>query len=179
MKRIAFPVWLTLFTFSLFSGPAQAGYPGVPLRYAAQGGPGGDLNLVVQQVSFSPARARVGDPIQFVVTVQNLGEQGDTIQARILANDKEVAGTWFTWDGMQSNPVTQSFVWDTAGSVPGEYRIKADFSDLNSNNPFGGYMTVDQPLILVPAGAPFPDGQPAGGTATQTAPGFRKSRPGW
>lgn len=179
MKRIALPALLILFAFSYIPDPAQAGVPGMPLRYAMQGGPGGDINLVVQQVSFSPARARVGDPIQVVVIVQNLGEQGDTISARILANGKDVAETWFTWDGMQSNPVRQTFVWDTAGAAPGKYFIRADFSDWNSNNPFGGVMTVSQPLLLLPAGAPFPDGQPAGGTATQTAPGFRNSPPGW
>ena len=53
-------------------------------------------------------------------------------------------------------------------------RIKADFFFFEDSSPFDNDMTVKQPLILVPAGGPFPGGQPAGGTATEGDPQTKK-----
>lgn len=106
-----------------------------------------------------------------------MGDTGvnKTIPARILANDKSVADQLFTfgWDPGITNYTVQ-FQWNTGGAAPGEYRIKADFSFFEDTSPFDNFMTVKQPLILVPAGTPFPDGQPAGATATETDPRANK-----
>ena len=53
-------------------------------------------------------------------------------------------------------------------------RIKAYFFFFEDSSPFDNEITVKQPLILVPAGAPFPAGQSAGGTATETDPQTKK-----
>jgi hypothetical protein len=66
------------------------------------------------------------------------------------------------------------FQWDTGGATPGEYRIKADFFFFEDSSSFDNDMMVKQPLILVPTGAPFPDGQSAGGTAGETDPQAKK-----
>ena len=164
--KMALPGFLVLIALCVASGTAQADSLG-----------GGNLDLRVQQVFFTPARAHVGDTIQVTVRVANMGDTGvnKTIPARILANDKGVADQLFTfgWDPGTTN-YTVPFQWNTGGAAPGEYRIKADFSFFEDTSPFDNYMTVKQPLILVPAGAPFPDGQPAGGTATETDPQANK-----
>jgi len=158
--------FLVLIALSMAFGTEQARSMDVP-----------NLNLGVQQVSFTPARAHVGDTIQITVRVANLGDSGvsKTIPVRMLANGKRVADQLFTfgWDPGITNYTVQ-FQWNTAGAAPGEYGIKADFSFFEDSSPFDNYMTVKQPLILVPAGAPFPDGQPAGGTATETDPQAKK-----
>ena len=53
-------------------------------------------------------------------------------------------------------------------------RIKADFFFFEDSSPFDNDMTMKQPLILVPSGGPFPRGQSAGGTATETDPQTKK-----
>jgi hypothetical protein len=163
-RRMALPGFLVLFALCMTIGTEQARSMDVP-----------NLNLSVQQVSFTPSRAHVGDTIQVTVRVTNMGDSGvnKTIPARILANDKGVANQLFTFGWSGDTNYTVQFQWNTGSAVPGEYRIKADFSFFEDTSPFDNYMTVKQPLILVPAGAPFPDGQPAGGTATETDPQAR------
>ena len=168
MKRImAIPVFLALFVLCLVSGAEQARSMGdVP-----------NLDIGVQQVSFTPARAHVGDTIQITVRVANLGDSdaNKTIPVRILANGKGVADQLFSFGfDRGTTHYTVQFQWNTRDASPGEYGIKADFSFFDDSSPFNNYMTVKQPLILVPAGASFPDGQPAGGTATETDPQVRK-----
>jgi hypothetical protein len=167
MKRgMALPGFLALFALFMASGTEQARSMDGVL----------DLNLGVQQVSFTPARAHVGDTIQITVRVANLGDSGanKTIPVQILANGKRVADQLFSWGDPGITNFTVQFQWNTAGAAPGEYGIKADFSFFEDSSPFDNYMAVKQPLILVPAGAPFPAGQPAGGTATETDPQAKK-----
>jgi hypothetical protein len=165
-RRMALRCFPVLFALCMASGTEQARSMDVP-----------NLDLRVVQVSFTPARAHVGDTIRITVRATNMGDPGvnKTFTARILANDKEADSQLFTfgWDPGTTNYTVQ-FQWNTGGAAPGEYRIKADFSFYEDTSPFDNDMTVKQRLILVPAGAPFPDGQPAGGTATETDPGARK-----
>jgi hypothetical protein len=153
-RRMAFPGLLVFFALGMASGAAHADMTA-------------NLDLRVQQISFTPARAHVGDTIQITVKVANMGDSGvnQTIPAQVLANGKVVASQLFTWG---SDPgvahYTVQFQWDTRKAAPGDYRIKADFSFFSDSNPGDNYLTAEQSLILVPAGAPFPDGQPAGAT---------------
>jgi hypothetical protein len=69
-----------------------------------------------------------------------------------------------------------SFDWDTRKVPPGEYRIGAQAFVFEDTSPFDNRLDVTQPVLLVPAGAAFPGGEAAGGSATETDPRFDKSR---
>lgn len=138
---------------------------------AHAGGDGPDLS--VRGVSFTPARAHVGDKIRITVFVRNLGDPGDpmSISPVVRANGKVVDSQLFSFGGdLGETSFTTAFQWNTAGAPPGEYAIQADFSFEADPTPFNNQVTVKQPLILVAPGAPFPDGQPAGGTVRYTDP---------
>ena len=162
--RMILRCFMVLLALCMASGTAQAEY-NEP-----------NLDLRVQQVSFTPARAHVGDTIQVTVRVTNMGDTGagKTIPVRILANGKRVADQLFSWGDPGITNFTVQFQWDTGGAAAGEYRIKADFFFFEDSSPFDNEMTVKKPLILVPAGAPFPTGQSAGGTATEGDPQTKK-----
>ena len=155
--------------------------PAAPLRVAAENGGngGGNVNIIVRQVSFTPAVARAGETIRIDVVIEDVDEGYLTIPAQILANGKTVSRGLFTFGLSKGNRIyRQTFDWNTKGASPGEYRIKADYFFLRDSSPFDNEMTVTQPLILVPEGAPFPEGKPAGGTATETDPRWKGERPG-
>jgi len=167
-----------LFALFMAGGPAYGGPVGTPMRLAdmESGGGGPTIDLAVRQVSFTPARAHVGDTIRIEVIVDDrFGEGNKTIPARIWANRKQVADQMFSFGMLPPGGLREViFQWDTRGVTPGEYKIKADFFVWEDMSPFDNEMTVTQPLILVPPGASFPDGQAEGGKATETDPRFKK-----
>jgi hypothetical protein len=177
MKRIlALGVLSVLLAFPLAGEYAHAGPRMAPFRLAAEdGGDGGpNINIIVRQLSFTPAVAHVGDTIRFEVVIEDVDEGYMSIPARILANGKRVDSQLFTFGFSKGNRVyRQTFQWDTKGAAPGEYKIKADYYFLRDSSPFDNEMTASQPLILVPAGAPFPEGKAGGGTATETDPRWK------
>src|SRR5512134_2523808 len=140
-----------------------------PFRIAAENGDGpGNINIIVRQVSFTPAFAHVGDSLRIEVVLEDVDEGYRTMPSRVLANRKQVDSRRFTFGFSKGNRIyRETFVWDTKGAVPGEYKITADYYLREDSSPFDNEMTVTQPLILVPAGAPFPDGKSGGGTATE------------
>lgn len=88
-----------------------------------------------------------------------------SISPVVRANGKVVDGQLFSFGGDPGGmSYMTSFQWNTAGAVPGEYKVEAD------PTPFNNQVTLKQPLILAAPGAPFPDGQPAGGTVKYTDP---------
>lgn len=162
-----------------WTGPDAWAGPRMAFRIAAEnGGNGGpNINLIVRQVSFTPAVARVGETIRIDVVVEDVDEGYRTIPSRILANGKQVASQLFTFGFSKGNRIyKESFSWDTKGAAPGEYKIRADYFLMEDSSPFDNEMTVTQPLILVPDGAPFPEGKPAGGTATERDPRWKGER---
>ena len=156
--------------------------PGVaPFRIASENGGGGNINIniIVRQVSFTPAVAHVGETIRVEVVVEDVDEGYRTLPSRILANGKPVANQLFTFGLSKGNRIyRETFLWDTKGAAPGEYRIKADYFLWEDSSPFDNEMAVTQPLLLVPAGAPFPPGTSAGGTATEKDPRWGDKRLG-
>jgi hypothetical protein len=180
MKR-GFALGLLLGILALpLTGPGAWGGSGMPpFRFAAENGMDGNknINIIVRQVSFTPAVARVGELIRFEVVVEDVDEGYMSIPSRILANGKPVASKLFTFGWSKGNrEYRETFVWDTRGAAPGEYAIKADYFLQEDSSPFDNEMAVKQPLLLVPAGAPFPDGKEGGGTATETDPRWKEKR---
>jgi hypothetical protein len=158
-----------------------AGPRAAPFRIASEDGGGGNINIniIVRQVSFTPAVAHVGDAIRVEVVIEDVDEGYRTMPSRILANGKPVANQLFTFGLSKGDRIyRETYLWDTKGAAPGEYKIKADYFLWEDSSPFDNEMTVTQPLILVPAGAPFPAGKPAGGTATERDPRWKGDRVG-
>ena len=161
MKRFIAPVLLSVLLAIPVAGEnAHARPPVTPFRLAAEdGGDGGpNINIIVRQLSFTPAVARVGDTIRIEVVIEDVDEGHLSIPARILANGKPVASQLFTFGFSKGNRIyRETFQWNTKGTAPGEYKIKADYFFLRDSSPFDNEMTATQPLILVPEGAPFPE----------------------
>jgi hypothetical protein len=172
----ALSLLLTLLVFPSTGADSWAGPRPVPFRISMEdGGDGGaNINIIVRQVSFTPAVAHVGDTIRIEVVVEDVDEGYRSMPSRILANRKPVASRLFTFGWSKGQRVyRETFLWDSKGAAPGEYKITADYYLREDSSPFDNEMTVTQPLVLVPAGAPFPDGKPGGGTATEKDPRWR------
>ena len=139
---------------------------------------GGDMNidLAVRQVKVAPVRAHAGDVIHVDVLIENKAEGMRTTNAELLVNGKSVARQLFTWGISAGERLYRlSFDWDTRGIPPGEYRVGAQAFVWEDSSPFDNRLDVAQPVVIAPAGAGFPGGDAAGGSATETDPRFGKS----
>jgi len=138
-----------------------------------------NIDLAVRQVMVAPVRAHPGDVIHVNVVIENKAEGMATTNAELLVNGKPVAKQLFTWGVSSGDRLYRlSFDWDTRGISPGEYRIGAQAFVWEDTSPFDNRLDVTQPVVIVPAGGAFPGGEPAGGSATETDPRFKKSRVG-
>lgn len=153
---------------------AQAGS-----RFASTSSPGGagtGLNLIVREVKATPARAHVGDVIKVEMIVENQGGEGaGTVTERVYANGMSVASKLFHYDITGGTLYRETLYWDTKGAAPGEYRIRGEVFVWYDTSPFDNYLDVRQPVVLLPAGASFPGGEKAGGTAVTRDPRYRPS----
>ena len=141
---------------------------------------GGDvdlnIDLAVRQVTVSPVRAHAGDVIHVDVVIGNKAEGMGTTAAELLVNGKSMSRQLFTWGRSAGERQHRlSFEWDTRGIAPGQYRIGAEAFVWGDSSPFDNRLDVKQPVVVVPPGAGFPDGEEAGGSATETDPRFGKS----
>ncbi len=172
MKRVAVFLGAVAFIVLFGGGVATA-------DMGNDGGNGIYINLIVREVKVTPVRAHVGDPIRVDAVIENRGEGYGTITARVYANGKSVAHRLLTYDTLHgpSALYRESFVWDTKGAKPGEYRIRAEAFDWNDASPFDNYLDVKEAVTLLPAGAVFPAGQPGGGEAVAVDPRWRPDRP--
>ena len=64
----------------------------------------------------------------------------------------------------------ESFLWDTKGVPPGEYRIRGEVFLWHDASEFDNFLDLAEPLLLLPPGQPFPGGIEAGGTAVAVDP---------
>ena len=169
-----------LATVSVPGGAASRGRAETVLLADQDGGDGNvNVDLAVRQVTISPVRAHVGDVVHVEVVIENKAEGMATSNAELLVNGKAAARQLFTW-GMSAGErlYRLSFDWDTRGIPPGEYRIGAQAFVWEDTSPFDNRLDVRQPVVVVPEGGPFPGGEAAGGSATETDPRFGKSRIG-
>ena len=133
-------------------------------------GDGAHVDLVVREITVSPARARVGDTIRIEMVWQYWGEMisnyYETTTAEILANGKVVAARPFVYNfGAQlGDEYRETFLWDTKGMAPGTYRIRGQVALRLDATPYDNFLVVKEPVILVAPGAAFPSGEEEGGT---------------
>jgi len=169
---------LVLATVAIPGGAVSAGTAETVLLADQDGGGGGNVNidLAVRQVTVTPVHAHAGDVIHVDVLIENKAEGMQTTNAELLVNGKAVERQLFTW-GMSAGErlYRLSFVWDTRGIPPGEYRIGAQAFVWEDTSPFDNRLDVAQPVVIAPAGGEFPGGGKAGGSATETDPRFGKS----
>jgi len=137
---------------------------------------GAHVDLVVRKVTVTPARAHVGDVVRIEMEWEYWGDitnnYYDTTFAEVLANGKSVARKPFVYNfGARLGDVyRETFLWDTKGATPGEYRIRGEVPLRMDATPFDNFLVVKEPVILVPEGAPFPSGEESGGTAVAKNP---------
>jgi hypothetical protein len=177
-RVLGLAIWV-LATVVLPGGAVSAGMA-EPVLLADKDGDGNiNIDLAVRQVTVSPLRAHVGDGIHVEVVIENKAEGMATTNAELLVNGKAVARQLFTW-GMSAGDrlYRLSFDWDTRGVAPGEYRIGAQAFVWEDSSPFDNRLDVTKPVVIAPVGVGFPDGETAGGAATETDPRFGKSRVG-
>ena len=138
---------------------------------SAGGGEGAHVDLVVRKVTVTPIRANVGDVVRVDMVWEYWGDISndyyDTTRAQVRANGKVVAGAPFTYGfGARLGEVyRETFLWDTHGTVPGKYRIRGEVPLRLDATPYDNFLDVKEPVLLIPAGASFPVGEGAGGTA--------------
>jgi hypothetical protein len=136
------------------------------------GGQGAYVNLIVREVKVTPIRAHAGDPVRIEMTIEHQGEGYGTIPAEVRANGKVVADSLFTY-GFNDEPgqlYRESFLWDTKGVPPGEYRIRGEVFLWTDASEFDNYLDVQEPLVLLPPGQALPEGIGNGGAGVVVDP---------
>lgn len=157
---------VVLFTWS---GTGVAGPHILKVEMDGDGdGNGPNVDLIVREVRVTPIVAHTGDTIRFVMVLENHGDPAKkTIPINILANGKVVATQLFRfgYSGPPLKRYRETFMWDTKGVSPGEYRIEGEAFVWEDTSPFDNSLKVKEPLVLLPAGAALPEGREDGGTA--------------
>jgi len=166
---VLFLPMLFLLLFAPLAGPG--------MLHGSGGDEGGaHVDLVMRKVTVTPARAHVGDVVRIEMEWEYWGEitnnYYETTFAEVLANGNSVAKKPFVYNfGARLGDVyRETFHWDTKGTAPGEYRIRAEVPLRLDATPFDNFLVVKEPVILVPEGAPFPSGEESGGTVVGKNP---------
>jgi len=160
-----------LFGFLLLS-PVASTTAGGMMRLSSVGADDGDYaDLVIRKVAVTPIRAHAGDPIRIEVVWMYWGEMTnnyfEATSADVLANGKRVASIPFDYrfGAGLGDEYRHTFIWDTRGVPPGEYRIRAEVPLRLDVTPYDNYLDLKEPLVLYPAGAAVPGEKEPGGSA--------------
>src|SRR4030067_1306497 len=119
-------------------------------------GDGAHVDLVVRKVTVTPARAHVGDTVRIEMEWEYWGDiinnYYDTTFAGVLANGKPTAKKPFVYNfGARLGDVyRETFLRDTKGTAPGEYRIRAEDPLRLDAAPVDNFLGVKESVILVP-----------------------------
>ncbi len=133
-------------------------------------------DVVVRKVTVTPVRAHVGDVIRVEMEWDYWGDitenPYDSNTAAVRAGGKIVASKTYTADfGVRPGEVKrETFLWDTKGMAPGKYRMRGEVPLILEKTPYDNYLDVKEPVTLIPAGASFPPGEEAGGSAVAESP---------
>ena len=159
-----------------FGDPGTAVSGGPPEMIRLAGPSDVNIDLAVRQLTVTPVRAYVGDTIHVEILIENKAEGSDSTTADLYANKKLIGRQLFTWGWTGGERLYRlSFDWGTRSVPPGEYKIRAEAFVWADTSKFDNDLEVKQPVILVSPGAPFPGGETAGGSATETDPRFMKN----
>lgn len=164
MRRMTVLLGAAACILLLAGGDAGAGRSLTAMRNG-DGKGGAYVNLIVREVRVTPVRAHVGDKIRIDAVIENVGEGRGTTQVKAYANRKLVVSELFGWGESEDRIYRKSFLWDTKGVAPGEYRIRVEVFLWEDASPFDNDLAVKEPVTLLAAGMQFPAGETAGGTA--------------
>lgn len=181
IRRIKFVGCLTVCSLLLL-GTVPPGWAGMPFLLAAGegGGGGAHVDLVVRKVMFTPARAHAGDIIRVEMVWEYWGDMinnhYDTTFAEVRANGKVVAKKPFEYrfGAFLGDVYRETFLWDTKGMPPGQYRIRAEVPLRLDATPYDNYLDVKESLVLYATGAAPPAGEEIGGSGIAENPPWRK-----
>lgn len=164
---------LPLLVLLLFAGPAGASGIGGDDDNGGSEPP----DLVLRKVTVTPVIAHVGDVIRIEMEWDFWGDitmnYYDTNVATVRANGKVVASKSYNanFGGVRPGETyRETFLWDTKGMAPGTYRIRGEVPLIIEKTPYDNYLDVEEPVLLVPAGEPFPAGAEGGGSAVVESP---------
>lgn len=139
------------------------------MRLTSAGADNGDYaDLVVRKVTVTPIRAHAGDPIRIEVVWMYWGELTnnyfEATSAGVMANGRLVASIPFDYryGAGLGDEYRHTFLWDTRGVPPGEYRIRAEVPLRLDVTPYNNYLDLKDPLILYPAGTAIPETEGSG-----------------
>lgn len=171
MRRLGL-VFMAVSMMVLTAGAENAGAE-PRMRLAGMDGGFGDgngpwLDLIIRELRVTPIIAHVGDTIRFEMVLENHGDPVyTTTTIDIKANGKEVASKLFSFglSGEPNKKYRETLQWDTRGVPTGEYRIEGVAFVWDDSYEFDNYLKVNEPLLLLPVGAPLPAGREDGGTA--------------
>src|SRR5512134_1999941 len=140
-------------------------------------GDGAHVDLVVREITVSPARAHVGDTIRIEMVWEYWGDivsnYYDTTYSQVSANGKLVVRKPFVYNfgAKLGDRYRETFLWDTKGMAPGQYRIRGEVPLRLDATPFDNFLAVKEPVVLVAEGTPSPvGGGESGGTVAATNP---------
>ena len=176
-RRLAGIAALLVSGFLLAAAP-RGGAAGTLL--GARGSEGAHVDLVVRKVAVAPIRARVGDVVRIEMSWEYWGDLSnayyETTYSEVLANGKVVARKPFDlkYGASLGEVYRETFLWDTRGTAPGEYRIRGEVPLRLDANPVDNFLVVREPLLLIPREGSFPAGEEGGGTAVAENPFWRK-----
>lgn len=139
-------------------------------------GNGMNVNIIVREVKVAPIYAHVGDVIRIeMVTEDREDLVPNSTDAEIRANGKIVARKLVAYgNGGEGGRIhRETFLWDTRGRNPGEYRIKGQVFVFHDSSPFDNELEVGQPLVLLPQGTALPPDVKDGGMAVARDPRYK------
>ncbi len=181
MRRIQVSVYLLAPVLFLLLAARQAD----SRMFLASGGEGGwdgaNVDISVREVKVSPVRAHVGDAVRIDMRWVYWGDisnrEYQTTKAEIRANGKVIASIPFVYDYSASlgDEYAHTWLWDTRGFPPGEYRIRGEVFLWLDVTPYDNFLDVKERVILLAPGAEFPEGQGSGGTEAARNPSWPKS----
>jgi hypothetical protein len=134
-------------------------------------GGGAHVDLVVRKVAVTPVRAHVGDIVRIEMEWEYWGDitnnYYETTAAEVQVNGKVVVSKPFTYDfgARLGETYRETFLWDTTGMAPGNYRIRGEVPLRLDATPYDNFLVVKETLTLFPAGERIPEGKENGGVA--------------
>ena len=170
--RTCMLIFLPSFILLLFAPHAGPGM----LHGSVGDGGGAHVDLVVRKITVTPVRAHVGDVVRIEMEWEYWGDitnnYYETTAAEVQANGKVVVSKPFTYDFGASlgDTYRETFLWDTTGMTPGDYRIRGEVPLRLDATPYDNYLALKEPLTLFPAGVRIPEGEKNGGIAVSENP---------
>jgi len=112
-------------------------------------------DIVVSDVTASPASVTAGEPVSINVTAENLGEIEETFNVTVLYNSTEIETQTVT-DLASDGSETLEFSWDTKDVAEGNYTITAVASELSGETDTADNTYTNVFVVVTASASVFP-----------------------